>query len=392
MIAEKVVRKHVAIIHAHSMMSALQRKIFNVLLYEAHHATNKHENNDSVSIECSMPLSALSKEVKFKSNNIQYLKESIDELASLKIEWNLLKDRVPTNISFLNMRVLQGSPTFYKDGLFNFSFHKVMLSLLNTPSVYGTIDLEIQSQFESKYGHALYENASRLVNLQKEKIIELDVFRKIFCVQENKYETMRELRRNVITKSTEEVNDLANFTVNIEDIKSNNKIIAFKLNVQDKKKITKFHLKSEPNDARGKLIEAITLTFGNIKEQVLNSILKNYLDDYIFEKIAYTKKHAKKEHTNLYPIAYFISALKNDFRSNESTIQKKETCKEQNTVLSQWNHDLSNIKSDLAHWKRVSEQLLDQTRKEDANKIIFDIEKKLEAHLTLKPVLVNTDS
>src|SRR3990167_3644070 len=183
MIAEKVVRKHVAIIHAYSMMSVMQRKIVNVLLYEAHHAADKHSESVSVAVECRMPISALSKEIQFNSNNIQYLKESIDGLASLKIEWNLLKDRVPTNISFLNLRVLQGSPTFYKDGVFNFSFHKIILELLNSPSIYGTIDLNVQSKFDSKYGHALYENASRLVNLQKEKIIELGLFKKLFCVQ-----------------------------------------------------------------------------------------------------------------------------------------------------------------------------------------------------------------
>lgn len=389
---EKVVRKHVAIIHAYSMMSALQRKIFNVLLYEAYHAVDKKEDRDSVFIECRMPLSALSKEIHFKSNNIQYLKESIDEMASLKIEWNLLKDRVPTNISFLNLRVLQGSPTFYKDGVFNFSFHKIILELLNSPSIYGTIDLNVQSKFDSKYGHALYENASRLVNLQKEKIIELDLFKKICCVQENKYESMRELRRNVITKAVEEVNDLAGFTVKIEDIKENNKIVAFKLDVNDKKKITKFHLKKENHNDRDKIVEAITLAFGNIKGQVLDSILRSYPDTYILEKISYTKSHAKKEHTNLYPAAYFISALKNDYQSSEKNIPKNNENTSKNKEMTKWNDELSLLKGDLAHWKKLFEESKDQRRKEDTHTIIENIQKKLEEHINRKPQLVDMDS
>ncbi|OGV34753.1 MAG: initiator RepB protein, partial [Legionellales bacterium RIFCSPHIGHO2_12_FULL_35_11] len=350
MIAEKVVRKHVAIIHAYSMMSVMQRKIVNVLLYEAHHAADKHSASDSVAVECRMPISALSKEIQFKSNNIQYLKESIDGLASLKIEWNLLKDRVPTNISFLNLRVLQGSPTFYNDGIFNFSFHKVMLELLKSPQIYGTIDLGVQSQFESKYGHALYENASRLVNLQKEKVIELDLFKKLFCVQENKYESMRELTRNVISPAIEEVNDLAGFTVDAENIKSNNKVIAFKLHVKDKKKITKFHLKKEYDNERGKALEAINLAFGNINYQILDNILKNYTDDYILEKITYTKSHAKKEHTNLYPMAYFISALKNDYQSSDkSKITEEKKQKIENPLLD-WNRKKRELEIDLLTW------------------------------------------
>ena len=35
MLIEKTIKKHVAIIHAYSLMTALQRKIVNVLLYEA---------------------------------------------------------------------------------------------------------------------------------------------------------------------------------------------------------------------------------------------------------------------------------------------------------------------------------------------------------------------
>ena len=80
-------------------------------------------------------------------------------LASLKIEWNLLKDKVPTEISFLNLRVFHGSPTFYQDNTLNFSFHKIMLDLVTNPSIYGPIDIDLQSEFESKYSHALYENS-----------------------------------------------------------------------------------------------------------------------------------------------------------------------------------------------------------------------------------------
>lgn len=390
MIADRVVRKHVAIIHAYSMMSVLQRKIVNVLFYEAHHAVEKNVSSDSVAIECRMPLCALSKDIHFNSNNIQYLKESIDGLASLKIEWNLLKDRVPTNISFLNLRILQGSPTFYNDGLFHFSFHKIMLELLKNPPIYGTIDLAVQAQFESKYGHALYENASRLVNLQKEKVIDLAILKKLFCVPENKYDSMRELKRNVMSPALEEVNDLAGFTVTVENIKSGNKVVAFKLVVNDKKKITKFHLKQAYDDVRGKIIEAIHLAFGNINYQILDNILKNYTDDYILEKINYTKNHAKKEHTNLYPIAYFMSALRNDYQSKEKIILEDPAKKLDKKILSDWNYHLILLKSDLSHWKKQFSAEKDLKRKEDFQKIILDIELKLQKHIDSKPTLIET--
>src|SRR5262245_27904017 len=144
MSAEKVLRKHVAIIHAYSMMSVLQRKIVNILFSEALKDKDNQEAHSSVVVECHMSFSKLARSLHFNSNNTQYLKEAVDDLASLKIEWNLLKDKVPTNVSFLNLRILHGPPTFYNDGIFNFSFHKLMLNFIGSPSIYGTIDLELQ--------------------------------------------------------------------------------------------------------------------------------------------------------------------------------------------------------------------------------------------------------
>ncbi len=52
MSAEKILRKHVALIHAHSQMSALQRKALNVLLYEAtaHHASEDNPDRLLLSV------------------------------------------------------------------------------------------------------------------------------------------------------------------------------------------------------------------------------------------------------------------------------------------------------------------------------------------------------
>ena len=70
MLAEKIIKKHVAIIHAYSLMSSLQRKIINVLLYETNLDKNRINNSDSVAIECRISFSGLSKAINFNSNNL----------------------------------------------------------------------------------------------------------------------------------------------------------------------------------------------------------------------------------------------------------------------------------------------------------------------------------
>lgn len=384
MLAEKTIRKHVSIIHAYSLMSILQRKIVNVLLYEAIKSDNRINQTSSVAIECHIPFSRLCKAIKFNSNNTQYLKEAVDGLASLKIEWNLLKDKAPTDISFLNLRVLHGSPTFYQDNTLNFSFHKVMLNLVDNPSIYGTLDVDVQSEFESKYGHALYENSTRFVNLQKNKVIQLDIFRKLLGVPEDKYTSMREFTRNIITPSIEEVNDRANFVVNLSAIKSGKKITGFEVSVKNKEKLLTNHFSC--NSDNEEIFKLIKQTFGTIKDAVLENIIKNYSKEYILQKISYTKEHAKKDNFNLYPVPYFISALKHDYKSNEE-LQKIDLQPIKIKNNDEWKITLNKLIADLAHWEKISSYPINKSHKAVVNTTIIQCKEKIKQHYLNQPML-----
>jgi plasmid replication initiation protein len=389
MFSEKCLRKHVSIIHAYSMMSALQRKIVNVLLYEAAEK-NKNDDSSSVSIECSLSLSKVAREARFNSKNTQYLKEAIDGLASLKIEWNLLKDRAPTDVSFLNLRVLHGSPTFYQEGVFKFSFHKLMLELVENPAIYGTIDLDLQSRFESKYSHSLYENSSRFVNLQKEKTIHVDIFRKMLGVDGDKYKSMREFSRNVLKPAIEEVNDRADFLVNIENIKQGKSIVGFNFSVNEK--IDTAKTKSLFLDEN--LKQAIFECFGEINKTVLQNLLKKYDAEYILEKIHYTKKHAKKEKSGAYPVAYFISACKYDYKSDEEKSNIKKAPPSQSKEFNEWEQKNADLRGKLLHLNR----LLDYSKSSDNAAVIDDIHESIQKieiefkdHIQLRPSSVATE-
>lgn len=383
MLTAKKIRKHVVIIHAYSLMSALQRKIVNVLFYTANNNNAGTSHANSVAVECRMPFSSLSKAVNFSSNNTKYLKEAIDGLASLKIEWNLLRDKAPSDISFLNLRVLHGPPTFYQDGTFNFSFHKLMLDLVQNPAIYGTIDLDIQAQFESKYGISLYENSTRFVNLQKNKVIDLSTFRKLLGVNEDIYPSIREFTRNVITPSVEEVNDRADFVVNLEAIKSGRKIIGFDLSVNNKKRALDV-LTTDENCWKAKASQEINHSFGAINNNVLESILRSYEEEYIFEKIEYTKKYAKKERTGLYPIAYFISALKNDYKIAKEILPQAEVT----PVIDEsqlWKDELYELQLSLSHWQKMAKFDIASSQINSIQKIIAQCEEKLAQHLLTCP-------
>lgn len=374
MITGKVIRKHVAIIHAFSMMSALQRKIFNVLLHEAMQTRNRVNSEHSVAVEHCISFASLAKAIQFNSNNKQYLKESIDDLASLKIEWNLLKDKVPSSISFLNLRVLHGAPTFYQDGTLNFSLHKVLLDLVMNPSIYGTIDLALQAQYESKYGHSLYENSTRFLNLNKNKVIELDTFRKLLGVDPNKYPSMREFTRNVINPSVEEVNDRSDFVVHLDTIRMGRKITAYELMVTPKKKaeiVCDVENKKDTNDV---LLNDLKHAFGKIGDTIIHNIFLSYSDEYIAEKLRYTKKVAKKNAEGLFPVAYFMSALKNDYKSPEQLVEQEQV--KTSKAQDEWVVTEQNLQREIHHWKRIFNHSPTDTNRQ----IVSNCEEKLRQH------------
>lgn len=381
--AERVIRKHVAIIHAYSLMSALQRKVVNILLSEAINQEDSRCFDNSIAVEHTVSFKHVADAANFNSNNTQYLKEAIDGLASLKIEWNLLKDKIPTNISFLNLRVLHGAPTFYQDGSFNYSFHKVMLGLVKNPAIYGTIDLELQSDFDSKYAHSLYENSTRFVNLHKGKIIQLEMLRKLLGVSGNKYTTLKEFTRNVLRPSLEEVNDRANFTVDLESMKSGRKVIGYNMSVKQKVKVRK----TTPNDFKEtkEIVHEVKSNFPTINDNMLTNLLNEYSDEYILEKIHYTKAHTKKDTHGFYPVPYFISAIKYDYKDPALTENSEgSVASTAAATADEWEIQLLDLNADLLHWKKN----LTHAQKNSCEKMIENFqsiikvtENKIKTHL-----------
>ncbi len=316
------------------------------------------------------------------------MKEAIDGLASLKIEWNLLKDKIPENISFLNLRVLHGAPTFYKDGTLNFAFHKVMLDLVSSPAIYGTIDIDLQAQFESKFSHALYENSTRFVNLNKNKVVDLETFRRLLGVEDGKTTSMRELNRNVIVRSLEEVNDLADFTVKLDAIKTGKKVTAFEVSVNPKNKPAtneSFILSKTDQQVQSEILA----TVGSVNDKILEGIFKKHSNDYILEKLNYTKKHAKKEKTGYFPIPYFISALNNDYKQREPAAQKNQVGVEKpiKSPHEIWNDKMHALQADLVHWKGMLAKIdsNDTSKSEQINKIVLQCEGLINTHNLSKP-------
>src|SRR3990167_7559938 len=146
-VIRKELKKHAATIHCSNSLSLLQRKVSNALLYHAYSELMlKNEHEITVKQLCRL--------IGYQGNNHGAIREALKELISTVIEWNLFDDETGvenwTASSIIASVSLKGAMCYY-------AYSPRMKQLLHSPSMFGKIDLVIQSRFRSSYGLALYE-------------------------------------------------------------------------------------------------------------------------------------------------------------------------------------------------------------------------------------------
>src|SRR5580700_9651837 len=83
--ADLILKKHVGLIHCENKLTLIQRKICNILLFNALEKI-KEEDIHQISLRQLCSLAG------YNSNDINLIKKSLKTLMSVVIEWNLLDD------------------------------------------------------------------------------------------------------------------------------------------------------------------------------------------------------------------------------------------------------------------------------------------------------------
>jgi len=181
---KRELKKHAATIHCSNSLSLLQRKISNALLYHAYKELMMKEEHE-------ITVKQLCRLIGYQGNNHAVIKDALKELISTVIEWNVINDVTGTEnwtaSSILASVSLEGPLCYY-------AYSPRMKQLLHSPSMFGKIDLVIQSRFRSSYGLALYENCIRYRGLPHTKWFELDLFKKLMGVPVGMYDIFRDFK------------------------------------------------------------------------------------------------------------------------------------------------------------------------------------------------------
>ncbi len=204
-------------------LSFLQRKIGNILLYNAY--------QDLLSKEIhSIRVRDLAENVGFNSNDYDLLKTSLKQLRNIAIEWNVLnkdgKEKWGVSSMIAEAQI--------ENGVITYSYPPMLRKLLYNPEIFARIDLRVQKRFSGNYALSLYENCYRFKSSGTTGVIPLDTWKKLIGVEAGgTYEIFKNLNRKIVKPAIEEINLVSDIYVTVEYIKEGRKVVGLQFNIVD---------------------------------------------------------------------------------------------------------------------------------------------------------------
>lgn len=330
--ADLFLKKHVGLIHCENKLTLIQRKICNILLFNALDKINDQDIHE-------IPMRQLCSLVGYNSNDSKLIKDAIRGLISVIMEWNLLEDSKFLNeedypeeaITWNASSLLAGASI--RNGVIQYSYSPQMKSVLSSLDIYGRINLFVQAKFNSSYSLVLYENCIRFKNIKQTSWMSIELFRSLMGVPEGKYPSFKEFKRNVINVAVNEVNQKADIYIEPQFKKSGRSITAiqFVLSENDNyqpsfKKSPRVITKQSNPQQQSTLMDVLMSDFGLTEKQGADAIAE-YDAQYIIEKISLVRTKKKVNH----PGAYLLSALKMDYKPGEAKPKKVQLTVVENT-------------------------------------------------------------
>lgn len=313
---KKELKKHAATIHCSNTLSLLQRKITNALLYHAYKELMlKDEHEITVKQLCRL--------IGYQGNNHAAIKEALKGLLSTIIEWNLIDDETGaenwTASSIIASVSLEGPLCYY-------AYSPRMKQLLHSPSMFGKIDLVIQSRFRSSYGLALYENCIRYRGLPHTKWFDMELFKKLMGVPAGKYDVFRDFRRRVLDKAVDEVNTYSDLVIESEFVREGRRVMKVRFKLKERAKKTRLggHKKMSqlPSSEMNEILKTTLLKTFGLSEEQIEQLLTDYDEQFIQTKISIIENSKPFQEGRIQNLAgYLFSAVKHNYQAAKNPSQ-----------------------------------------------------------------------
>jgi hypothetical protein len=214
--------KHTAAIHISNDITAVDRKVYNLLLKNASLSSRKggvHEIN----------IRDIAKDLGYThTKNYLFIEEIVKKLVDKSITFNLLKKD--------NKRKWGGSISMLAEaipdcGVIRYSFPSLLESSFNNPNIYANLNLDYQRNLSSKYSLALWEFCTEQLDRNKKKalttdMLPLDVLKALLGAEEDCYNQFKYFNQRVIKKSVLEINEVTDINLEVIFHKDNGKAVS----------------------------------------------------------------------------------------------------------------------------------------------------------------------
>ena len=322
-LTDQQLKKHVAAIHIENRLSLLERKIANVLLFNAYPNLLTEELHK-------IRIKDLANILGFDSNDRDCLKTALVNLISTVFTWNIVDSKG-------NEKVWRARPMLMSAdiecGWCIYSYHPDLREKLFNPEIFSRINLSIQAKFTSGYALALYENCLRFRRVGSTGWLELDTFRMLIGASENSYYTdFRRLNSKVIKPAVEQVNKTSDIFLESETKKQKRRVVAIKFYIKNNSQMPLFSSESNTSPAllektqTGNCVDSLRkrlLDFG-LREREANCFLKSYDVDYIVDNLDIVAAMYEKGAIKRTLRAAILDALKTDYRPKKTPYEVKQ--------------------------------------------------------------------
>ncbi len=295
----ETVKKNVAAIHISGKLTLLQRKLSNVLLLNAYDALTSAATH-------TIDARTLALMVGYNSNDFDTLRSSLRALAETVAEWDMLDEQgrqewgVSSLLSFAKL----------KNGVCEYAYSPALAQKLYDPKIYALINVQIQRNFSSGHGLALYENCYRFVRTGSTGWWTLDVFRKLMGVDgSDYYSSFKHLNAKIIKPAVAEVNKSSDILIEPEFQKKGRTVTEIRFRIKGNPQKAMFEI--DDSDGVRNLPVYKALRQQGVSDRLARQWIAEHGETYVQQKIDYMKGQGAVKST----LGYLSAALRDDYQA-----------------------------------------------------------------------------
>jgi plasmid replication initiation protein len=303
--SKSILYKHIGAVHQSSPLTIVQRKVMNLFLL---YAAKDLGSSDLHKI----PLKQLKLGLGWSENSKtpEHLVDSLKDLVTTRIEWNILKKDKKSSWVASSMLASVG----ISDGVVSYSFSAHLRQLFAHKNIYAKLDMDTQKKLKSQGALVIWEYVMGVLSSEKVSSSVTDwvnylTFLQLTGHEGTIYETRFALYRSkILEKAISEINEKTELTIAYETL-------------VEKRQVSKIRfIVSRKTPALMEEIQHPLEKLG-FPKGVVEEITGEFSSSDISDAIDYMKKYKDRSQIEN-PVAFFRKAIKEGWGRSEAILEE----------------------------------------------------------------------